>query len=198
MILKTILIILMCELVVLYTQASLFTKHNVFAQSSVTNIISFGYTQNPTQNQYSLPHAERPTYISIPNAGIRAPIDNGYIKKDGIWKVYMDRLSYAEGLSDINNIFSNIAVYGHATDELLGNLYKVKKGDKIYVFGYDFAYTYKVLSIERIFPDEPDKLLSFGDTNLSIFTCDGETDEQRLLVKSKLINYEKLSQKEVL
>lgn len=198
MILKTILIILMCELVVLSTQASLYTSHNVFAQSSVTNIISPNFKVESTNNQYLMKHTERPTYISIPSAGIRAPIDNGYMKNNGVWKVYMDRLSYAEGLSDINSILSNIAIYGHATDELLGNLYKVKKGDKIYVFGYDVAYTYKVVSIERILPDEPDKLISFGDTNLSIFTCDGEQDEKRLLVKSKLINFEQLSLKEVL
>ncbi len=86
--------------------------------------------------------------------------------------------------TDINN---NLVIFGHNWPNMLGDLKKVKKGDKISVKtlasqekGYVVTGTYEV------YPNETHVLTGTGNAErLTIITCSGFMDSKRLVVTAK-------------
>lgn len=128
-----------------------------------------------------------PVYVEIPSVNIRSRADKNITDDPSNWNVYKDRLAYALG-SNVNYKYNNLILYGHATSKLLKNLKHVKMKDEIYVYTDEKIFKYAISGFDLAYPSETSKIYSFGDTNLSIFTCIGENDEQRLIIKAKLVD----------
>lgn len=138
-----------------------------------------------------------PIAIKIPNLNLKVELKEGDLV-DGTWKVFRNQLAF---ISDSNTQYQtngNLIVYGHATPELLQNLKFLSQGDSIYIYYPKGFVEYKIETQETILPDEIDKILSVGDTHLSIFTCDGPNDENRTLLKAKKIKVYSYNSAEVI
>lgn len=143
------------------------------------------------------PESRTPVYIEIPSVNIRSITDRNITDDTSNWKVYKDKIAYALG-STVNYSSNNLILYGHATSKLLKNLKYVKMKDEIIVYTDEKIFKYSISGFDLAYPSETSKIYSFGDTNLSIFTCIGENDEQRLIIKAKLVDEISLENKEVI
>ncbi|MBI3981065.1 sortase [Candidatus Microgenomates bacterium] len=92
-----------------------------------------------------------------------------------------------EGVSFLNSSAlpgekGNSVFYGHNWANLLGNLNKVKRGDKIEVFlEGGKKYTYYIYSTSVVTPDQTHIILPTNDTRLTIYTCTGLFDSRRFV-----------------
>lgn len=124
-----------------------------------------------------------PVKIVIPRIGINAQVKPGGIV-NGKWilsDTYVHYFSLSQ--SDNKTIF-----YAHERKNLFVNLKQVIKGDKILVTDETGKITiYEVYSTERILPTQFEKLNAEAHT-ITLYTCDGAFDQNRLLVKAKLTN----------
>lgn len=140
---------------------------------------------------------EKPLRLTIPNIGIDIKIEDSPVV-DGTWNVPEHSAGYAEGSALLDEEHGNSIVFAHARVGLFRDLLSIKNNDEITVLGTKNLYKYKVTSIEKILPDEIDKIKSFGDHNLTLFTCEGWNDEYRLLVKAKRIDTYSLNNSEII
>jgi LPXTG-site transpeptidase (sortase) family protein len=140
---------------------------------------------------------EEPLRISIPNVGINIKVEASEIE-NGTWKVPEHAAGYAEGSAYLDEEHGNSILFAHARNGLFRDLLGIKIGDEISVIGTKNLYRYEVTSIEKILPDEIDKIKSFGDHQLTLFTCEGWNDQYRLLVKAKRVDTYSLSNSEII
>ncbi len=117
--------------------------------------------------------------------------------KYGTWPISEKYANFGIESGYLDNPYGNVIMFAHARKNLFKNLKDIDIDDKITIIGTDSIYTYKVVKIEKILPNDVDKAKSAGDTNLSLFTCEGVYDQYRLLIKSVKISQEKLTNKEV-
>lgn len=135
---------------------------------------------------------ETPLRITIPDRGININIEQSPVE-NGTWYVPEYAAGYAEGSSFLDEQHGNTIIFAHARRGLFRELLDVKNDDEITVIGTKNLYRYKVASIEKILPDEIDRLKSYGDYDLTLFTCEGINDEYRLLVKAIRVDTYSLS-----
>jgi len=167
----------------------------IFVEYRTENIrISFA---NEIEDMHYNNETDNPTQIIIPSVGLKKYLAEGHLAND-TWTVYKNRLSFIKNNEKTHDSTGNIIVYGHAIKSQLHDLKFVKIDDEIRLKYPDKILIYKVISSENILPDETDKITSLGETQLSIFTCDGPKDEYRKLVKAKLIETIELNLKEVI
>ena len=122
--------------------------------------------------------------LIIPSAAINLDVEESPIN-GSTWNVSPNKVSFGSGTSYLDESHGNSVLFAHAREGLFRDLKNVKLGDKISIVGSENLYTYKVMSIEKILPDEIDKIRSVGDTNLTLFTCEGYGDQYRLMIKAK-------------
>jgi len=134
-----------------------------------------------------IPTGEDPRLIVIPSSGIKANVKQGGIVNRE-WILSDKDALYLPSSGKIGEGYNTI-IYAHNRENLFKNLKKVKKDDLILILSNkDRTFTYKVYSIEDINPRDVDKLYSSEKDILTLFTCDGWFDRERLLVRAKLIN----------
>ncbi len=173
---------------------SIFLNYSLFIDKSKLKI-GTDYVSFPEKEVELEVHS--PVYLEIPSVNIRSVTATNIVDNTSDWTVYKDRLAFAQG-SNVNYASNNLIIYGHATSNLLKNLKFVKMEDEIIVYTDEMIFKYKISDFELAFPNETEKIYSLGDTNLSIFTCIGPNDEQRLVIKAKLVDEIKLNTKEVI
>jgi LPXTG-site transpeptidase (sortase) family protein len=132
----------------------------------------------------SITSEEIPLRIIIPSASINLDVEVSPINGN-TWDVSPTKVSFGTGTSYLNESHGNSVLFAHARKGLFRDLRNVKLKDKISIIGSENLYTYKVMSIEKILPSEIDKIKSVGDTNLTLFTCEGYEDQYRLMIKAK-------------
>lgn len=146
---------------------------------------------------YSVDIYEKPLRITIPRLGVNIKVEESPIQ-DGTWAVPERAAGYAEGSALLDEEHGNSIVFAHAREGLFRSLLDIKNNDEITLIGSDKLYKYRVTSIEKILPDEVDKIRSFGDHHLTLFTCEGWNDEYRLLVKARRIDSFSLDNSEII
>ncbi|KKQ96680.1 MAG: hypothetical protein A3C27_03015 [Candidatus Levybacteria bacterium RIFCSPHIGHO2_02_FULL_39_36] len=130
--------------------------------------------------------AEYPVSISIPSVKIKALVEQGGIVNRE-WILSDKKALYLPTSGRIGEGYNTI-FYAHNRENLFGNLKKVKKDDLVLIknqTGKDF--TYKVYFVASIDPRDIKKLYSEEKDIITLFTCDGWFDQERLLVRAKLI-----------
>lgn len=130
---------------------------------------------------------EVPLRVTIPSVGINLDIVQSGIE-NGTWVVPEKSAGFAQGSSFLDQEHGNSIIFAHARYQMFRNLLDIKPNAEITIIGTDNLYVYKVSSVEKILPDEIDKLESYGENHLTLFTCEGINDEYRLLVKAKRID----------
>lgn len=129
-----------------------------------------------------------PSSISIPSVSLTVQVASGGIK-NGQWILSDDKALYLPTSGKVGEGYNTI-IYAHNTKNLFANLNQIKKGDLIFVKdnkGKEFAY--RVFSVEKINPRDLGALYSDEENIVTLFTCDGWFDSERLLVKARLTPY---------
>lgn len=125
-----------------------------------------------------------PKRILIPKVGINLEIVEAKIK-DGFWETSETKASHGEGSATPGEI-GNMVIFAHARDNLFGPLRGIMENDLIYVLSKDKWFEYEVKDIKSVNPDEIGVIAPTKDETLTLYTCTGFFDSQRLIVVSKL------------
>jgi sortase A len=122
-----------------------------------------------------------PVSISIPSLKISLPVYPATIEK-GKWQDTKNGVSYLTS-SSIPGSTGNSILYGHNWPSLLGNLTKIKPGDKIFVtLNEKGMQVYTVKYITVVTPDQTHILDTTSDSRLTLYTCTGFLDSKRFVV----------------
>jgi LPXTG-site transpeptidase (sortase) family protein len=154
-----------------------------FTQTQVYSRLLFNVREKP-RLEYS---PQAPVSISIPSAEIDARIIEGGIVH-GNWILSDFAALYLPTSGKVGEGYNTI-IYAHNSEELFGSLEKVKLGDVIVLAnaaGRQFVY--RITSRENIEPWDLKKLYSEEKNVITLFTCDGWFDSERLLVRAKLVD----------
>jgi LPXTG-site transpeptidase (sortase) family protein len=147
-------------------------------------------SQWPFSEPVSPPKQEEPkplpARIEIPDLGVSAEVKAGGIV-EGRWLLEEDVVMVlpesgrpAEGF--------NTVLYAHNRPDLFGHLNQLADGAIIILKTGDKDYQYELFSREQVAPDQLDRLFSDIPDTITLFTCDGWFDSQRLVVKAKLVS----------
>lgn len=141
-----------------------------------------GEIEDHAISQYS----NNPVKVFIPSISLALPIQQTKIL-NGKWEVFENGVSHLTTSADPGS-YGNIILYGHNTAHNLGNLKNVKIGEPItLVDKKGEVFTYKVYSIKTVNADDLPYLNEFDSETITIYTCTGFADLQRLLVKAERV-----------
>jgi sortase A len=144
-------------------------------------ILSFTKTPQEAKNET---RAELPKQIDIPSINISLPVDIGEIKNN-VWQISYSHPTFLNS-SARPGTGGNIVIYGHNKTSVFGNLPYLSIGQKIYIKTTDNKiYTYIVYQKDFVNPDRVDLVSPTNKEELTIYTCWGIFDTQRVVVKAK-------------
>ncbi len=159
---------------------SLLLTTYLVAQRYLPNNLAFAKTS--MQAKASTP--EKPIGLLIPTLKISLPVEETEIKNN-IWPTSSTSVLHLNS-SPVPGETGNAIIYGHNWSSLLGNLSKVKVGDTIMtVKASGEAKSFKINSIKTVSPNDTNVLDPTGDSEITLYTCTGFLDMQRLVVKAK-------------
>jgi LPXTG-site transpeptidase (sortase) family protein len=125
-----------------------------------------------------------PTHLQIASVNINLPIVESQIQ-DGVWQV-TDGVANHLATSARPGEGSNIVVYGHNQWSVLGGLQAVQIGDEIKLtLETNEVKVYQVVSTQVVSPDEVKWVMPTAQEILTIYTCAGWWDNQRLVVQAQ-------------
>jgi len=136
--------------------------------------------KNTPQTQSSLgPH--QPTRLKISDIKVDLPIFPAKIRS-GNWEATTQGVSYLAS-TPIPGEPGNSVIYGHDYLSLLGNLTKLGQGASIQIVYADGSHrNFAVVSRLVVSPSQTEILNNTADTRLTIYTCTGFFDSQRLVL----------------
>ena len=127
----------------------------------------------------------QPKKIIIPSVNISLDVHPAKIMFD-TWEVNLDGASFGES-STLPGNKGNTVIVSHTIDRLFGRLDKIKEGDSIHVFTDVDWFTYKVVSIQVVQPEEIGILASHNQYELTLYTCTKDPlYSKRFVVKATL------------
>lgn len=127
-----------------------------------------------------------PTVIIIPSIGINLPIQVGEIK-NGAWEISYSNATFLNS-SARPGTGGNSVIYGHNKKTIFGNLPYLSIGQKIIIKTQDgVLHTYEAYQKDFVGPDRVDLVSPTNKEELTIYTCWGLFDSQRVVVKAKPI-----------
>lgn len=149
--------------------------------------LGFMFTRiNVPVNSYS---AERttfsslPTRIIIPSVSIDTSVKKALII-NGYWQVFADSAAWGDQ-SGIPGRIGNQVIFAHKRSELFLSLKDIAVGAKIYVLTDDKSYSYEVKEIKEVKPNQIEVVAPTTDETLTLYTCSGFGDIERLIVVAK-------------
>lgn len=126
---------------------------------------------------------DNPVRVIIPSIDIDMPLD-GAIIKDGVWTISYKNASYLLS-SSYPGRGGNIVIYGHNKQVIFGNLPYLSVGqDIILKTESGKEYTYTVYDKQFVNPKRVDLVSNTDHEELTLFTCYGLFDGQRVVVKA--------------
>lgn len=127
-----------------------------------------------------------PTEIVVPSVGVANEIVAGSVTGDGVWEVSETEANYLIG-SGVVGEKGNMVIYAHKRPELFLDLLNVSLGDEIEVRSRDQVAVYEVMETKVVQPDDVSVLEDTRWPELTVFTCKGWFDEERFVVKARLV-----------
>jgi LPXTG-site transpeptidase (sortase) family protein len=140
--------------------------------------------------QYHTVYAEeikakpRPIQLKISRLGIDISVISGGFK-DNDWILSNYDALYLPSAGQINEGYNTI-IYAHNWEGLFANLYQASIGDKVTIrdqFGVE--YSYEVYAVEYVFDTDVNSLQTDKKDVLTLFTCNGWFDNERIIVRAK-------------
>jgi len=125
-----------------------------------------------------------PTRIIIPRLNINLPVFHAKVI-DGFWETTLEGASHGEGTANPGQS-GNCVIFAHARVGLFLPLRNIQKNDEIYMLTKNRWYQYKVEEIKHVFPNELEVISPTKDETLTLYTCTGFSDNQRLIVIAKI------------
>ena len=112
------------------------------------------------------------------------PIDVGAIK-NGVWDISYSNPTFLVS-SARPGAGGNIVIYGHNKKAIFGNLPYLSLGQKVFVKdSKGDVRAYEVYQKDFVAPDRVDLVSPTNQEVLTIYTCWGLFDSQRVVVKAK-------------
>lgn len=145
-------------------------------------ILSF--SKVPEAAAKSTENSDIPVEIIIPSVEIDLPVEAGQIK-DGVW-LTSDSAATFLNTSTVPGSGGNTVIYGHNKKVILGNLPYLSLGQKIMVKTQSGKiHTYEVFQKDFVGPDRVDLVSPTSSAELTVYTCWGLFDSQRVVVKAR-------------
>ncbi len=128
-----------------------------------------------------------PTAITIPAVFVNnIPIVPGGIIGDE-WLLFDDKAVYLQSSGLLGEGY-NTVIYAHSRKGLFKNIKDLNIGDSIHITGDNGElYSYKVYEMETVNLKEVSKLKSTEPNIVTLFTCDGPLDQDRVIVRASLV-----------
>lgn len=124
-----------------------------------------------------------PINLSIPSGKINVPIVEGTIK-NGVWPLSPKDVIHLSS-SPFPGENGRIIIYGHDSASILANLKTVKPGSQVLVTSEDgTVHVYQVSESLTVSPRDIYVLNQTDRETLTIYTCTGPFDSQRLVVQA--------------
>lgn len=131
------------------------------------------------------PLSPLPTVLEIPALALHLPIFPSR-PLGNQWETVKDGVSYSLD-SPLPGERGNSVMYGHNWPNLLGSLKSVKPGDEIIIhFGSEKSLRYLIHYVTVVAPTQTQLNTSAPDSRLTLYTCTGFLDTQRLVVTALL------------
>jgi LPXTG-site transpeptidase (sortase) family protein len=157
-------------------------------------ILSFGLTSyyrlrilsftKPPEEAETVFKGELPVQITIPSIEIDLPVEVGEIK-DGLWQVSSKNATFLSS-SARPGTGGNVVIYGHNKKVIFGNLPYLSLGQKIYLkMANDEIYAYEAYKKDFTSPDKIELVSPTDHEELTVYTCWGLLDLQRVVIKAK-------------
>lgn len=129
---------------------------------------------------------EVPARIIIPQLNIDIAVKESQVV-NGYWELSEDTASFGLG-SSFPGDNGNSVIFAHARNNLFGPLKKVSLKNKIYILSARHYFIYEVSEIKVVYPNQVEVVGPTKDERLTLFTCSGFFDNQRLIVIAKRIS----------
>jgi len=128
---------------------------------------------------------EIPVRIIIPKLAIDIPVTESKVI-DGYWELSDDKASFGLG-SAFPGDLGNSVIFAHAREVLLGPLKRISLKDNIHILTKKHYFSYEVTEVKSVYPNQVEVVGPTQDERLTLFTCSGFLDNQRLVVIAKRI-----------
>ena len=127
-----------------------------------------------------------PVRIVIPSAKIDLPIVEAKVVK-GYWETSATSASHGVGSASPGEK-GNMVIFAHARSGLFLPLKGVENGDDIEILTQDKKFRYQVFEIKKVTPDQVEVISQTPEERLTLYTCSGFLDKERLVVVAKPSN----------
>lgn len=140
---------------------------------------------------------EIPKRIILDSVNIDLPVIESPFE-NGSWVASEHFASYAQGTSPLDSSYGNTLIFAHARSKLFKPIIKAKEGDVVRVYSESKIYYYKIVDREIVSPYNVEVLESPAKHIITLLTCVGVDDENRLLLQGELIGLSESKFKEVI
>ncbi|MEX1112504.1 MAG: sortase [Candidatus Andersenbacteria bacterium] len=121
--------------------------------------------------------------LVIPTLDIRLDITPGYIH-GGVWSIAKNKVSHLVSSARPSES-GNIVMYGHNKRSVLGGLTDIELGAVIELTDASGTlHSYRVEEMHIVTPGQLDLVLPTDQEVLTIFTCTGIFDQNRLVIRA--------------
>ena len=146
-------------------------------------ILSFKEAPISVQSQAG----DRPVQVIIPSLKIDILIETADIK-NGIWEISYNSATFLNSSSRPGE-GGNAVIYGHNKKAIFGSLPYLSVGQKVTIKTENGTLlNYQVYNKDFVKPDRIDLVSPTDHEELTLFTCWGLFDSQRVVVKAKPIS----------
>lgn len=156
----------------------------IFGGINYYRVRILSFTTVPKAAQIKTQDIDTPVEIIIPSINIDLPIDPGQIK-DGVWQISKSNATFLD-TSAPPGANGNTVIYGHNLQTIFGNLPYLSIGQKI-IIKTKSGKLYNYTADQKYFvsPDRVDLVSPTSSEELTIYTCWGIFDSQRVVIKAK-------------
>lgn len=128
----------------------------------------------------------QPIGIKIDTIDLTLPITSSEIKNNK-WEASTKSVNFLK-TSAIPGEAGNAILYGHNWPNLLGNLSKTKVGDRItIIYSDNSTKDFEIEYMKKVSPSETSIMENSNDRRITLYTCTGFLDSERLVVVAKLL-----------
>lgn len=121
-----------------------------------------------------------PVGIEIPSLNLKLTVTESSIT-DGMWEVADKMVNHLDVSGKVGQ--GNTVLYAHNTKNLFGSLRWIKPGAEVVLLDKDtVSYRYRVNQVVVVKPGEISYVLPKDEETLTLYTCTGFFDSQRLVV----------------
>lgn len=145
------------------------------------------HAQTNTQEIETKINTSRPVHLDVPAITTSITIQSTIII-DGQWEVSNQSANHLMHSANPGEQ-GNIVIYGHNTLGIFGKLDELSEGDKIVLHTEDGTqHRYKIAERKIISPSDTSIIQPTSTEVLTIYTCVGLLDSQRLVIKAHPIS----------